>query len=420
MMQIFISYSRNDRFIAETIRDFLETDFKTWIDLERIPGGELWEQEILKAISVSHAMAVLVTSSSVESKWVARETALARERKLQIFPLVMQRFQSLEVELQKLGLEDLQVIDFANQNKGIAYQQLNDTLRSFTQTWAKLNPLIQDLQSEPHYFHRAKAAEALGELCDSRAIDALVSSIFNDSDYNVRGTAATALGKIEDRRAVPKLIEAIDQGYATESAIKALGEIGGSQAVDKLIGLLSSEDDGEVFEAVEALGKIGDKRAVQPLVDLLQRFLQGDRCYSTDVPRVLFQSLRRLADEKATSVFTSALRSEQPRIRHFAAVSLGALKNRDTVELLIHTLLNDNDMDVKGGAIGALGDIGDGRAVEPILKFLGDEYLALVSIEALGKLGDKRAVQALKLSYGKYRDLRIQPALDQALHRILD
>lgn len=418
MTQIFISYSRNDRFIAETIRDVLEADFKTWIDLEGIPGGELWEQEILKAISASHAMVVLVTRSSADSQWVAREITLAREKKLQVFPLIMQKFHKLEPELQKLGVDDLQVIDFANQNKEIAYQQLKKALHNFTRAWAELNPLIEDLLSAPHYVHRASAAEKLGETGDSRAIDALITALFNDTDYMVRGTSAVALGKIGDERAVPKLLEAIDLGYATQSAIQALGEIGSSQSVDRLLNLLKSKDDGERYEAVEALGKIGDKRALPSLIETLNEFLRGNIRYKTDVPKALFQALRRLADKQSTEVILFALRSEQARIRQFAAISLSTLKNPDTIEPLIELLLNDDDMDVKGGIIGALGDIGDSRAVEPIIRYLGDDYLVLVSIEALGKIGDKRAINALEATYGKYRDLRIKPALDKALHQI--
>lgn len=420
MIQIFISYSHHDRFMAESIRDFLQRNYSTWIDQEGIPGGVLWEQEITKAVSNSHAMVVLVTSSSIESNWVAREITLAREKKLQIFPLVMQQFKNIEKALQKLCIADLQGIDFAHQNNASAYQQLKNALEQFTLIWTKVNPLIEDLRSAPHFIYRVQAAETLGELHEARAIDSLVSALFSDQDSRVQATAAVALGKIGDERVVPKLIEAVERNCATESTIKALGEIGSSTAVPKLIGWLSSNNDEVVCEAIEALGKIGDKRAVQPLVDLLERFLQNNLHFHADVPKALFQALRRLANEKATSVFVSALRSKQPRIRHFAVLSLGSLKNFDAVELLIQVLLNDDDMDVKGGAIGTLGDIGDGRAIEPVLKFLDDEYLVLVSIETLGKIGDKRAVKALRACYGKHRDLRVQPALDKALHQILN
>jgi HEAT repeat protein len=79
---------------------------------------------------------------------------------------------------------------------------------------------------------RALAAETLGNLGDSRAIDPLIQAL---SDYksNVIEKSAEALGKIGDTRAVNPLLQLLDyhtsltneQVGVRGAAIQALGEI---------------------------------------------------------------------------------------------------------------------------------------------------------------------------------------------------
>jgi len=52
---------------------------------------------------------------------------------------------------------------------------------------------------------RLKAAEALGKLADSRAIDPLIEALKNDADWEIRDMAAWALGQIDDPRIIDPL-----------------------------------------------------------------------------------------------------------------------------------------------------------------------------------------------------------------------
>jgi hypothetical protein len=63
---------------------------------------------------------------------------------------------------------------------------------------------------------RSSAADALGKLGDSRAVEALITVLQRDKDSSVRFTAADALGKLGDSRALPALEEAArsDEGQA--------------------------------------------------------------------------------------------------------------------------------------------------------------------------------------------------------------
>ena len=78
--------------------------------------------------------------------------------------------------------------------------------------------------------------------------------------------AAGALGELGDRRAVPALIEALGDRYKDEAfraATRALGDIGDREAVPALVRVLEERLDRFSVDVVEALGKLGDPRAGQ-------------------------------------------------------------------------------------------------------------------------------------------------------------
>ena len=65
------------------------------------------------------------------------------------------------------------------------------------------------------------------------------------------------------------------------------------------------------------------------------------------------------------------------------------------VDHLIESL-KDRRWNRRRYACGNLGDIGDRRAVEPLIELLKDiDQVQICSVEALGKIGDKRAVKPL-------------------------
>jgi HEAT repeat protein len=78
--------------------------------------------------------------------------------------------------------------------------------------------------------------------------------------------------------------------------------------------------------------------------------------------------------------------------------------------------LKDEDTYVRGRAVDALGNIGDARAVEPIINALKNDknwYAA----EALGKIGDARAIEALNQAL-KDSDASVRLNAREALDKI--
>jgi hypothetical protein len=78
-----------------------------------------------------------------------------------------------------------------------------------------VEPLIESFKSEDWKI-RGRAAEALGNIGDLRALETLINALVGknkDGNKYVRGRAAEALGKLGDERAIPPLVAAMDDPY---------------------------------------------------------------------------------------------------------------------------------------------------------------------------------------------------------------
>lgn len=121
------------------------------------------------------------------------------------------------------------------------------------------------------------------------------------------------------------------------------------------------------------------------------------------------------------SVIISALRNdENSDTRADAAEVLGEIGNKRAVEPLIDAL-RDADCTVQWGAAEALGKIGDKKAVEPLITTLKteDEYLRERAAEALGEIGDARAVEPL-IGALNDKDEGVRSSAAEALGKIGD
>ena len=82
-MQIFLSYSRNDRQMALNIAKELELSDReniVWTEAELFPGDN-WPEARGKALRESDAMVVLLTSDASGSDWIDHEIEYALSQK---------------------------------------------------------------------------------------------------------------------------------------------------------------------------------------------------------------------------------------------------------------------------------------------------------------------------------------------------
>lgn len=194
---------------------------------------------------------------------------------------------------------------------------------------------IAQLARENSAFRR-EAAEALGEIGDVYAVDALNTAL-DDPDWTVRREIVEALGKIGGPRTIEPLVTALrDQEWTVQKeAAKALGDLGSIQSIEPLIETLGDQEWTVRKEAAEALGKIGSA-AIEPL-------------------------LKALKNEK----WEWAIRRE-------VALALGKIGDTRSVGPLIQVLKDRQAEVIRWMVIWALGQIGDSRAIKPLIKSLGD------------------------------------------------
>ena len=258
-----------------------------------------------------------------------------------------------------------------------------------------VKPLIKALEDENEYV-RAHAAWALGEIGDARAVGSLVELLEDDArllpgEDSVQSHAARTLGLIGDARAVEPLIKALgpepldDQnGFFRFQCSTALIEFG-SAAVAPLIKALGNQSEAVYEAAVEALAHIGAV-AVDPLIEALdakrpipEQFVMkaiwtGDK--KLDVRRGAARALVMIGDKRAAPSLEKA---------GFEVLAIWIL--RDVSGLI--TALEDNNVQVRIFSAGALGEIGNIRAVKPLKKALNDKdhEVRKMAKKSLKKLG---------------------------------
>jgi HEAT repeat protein len=267
-----------------------------------------------------------------------------------------------------------------------------------------VEPLLGALTDQDIHV-KEKAWNALQKSCGVRDINPLIEALHNSK---TRDYAAKILGKIGNP-AVEPLIRALenDEYFVRVSAIEQLGRIGDKRAVDPLVKLLQDQD--LIPFAAEALGRIGDKRAVDPLVKLYE---EG---YS---PKEIVGALENIGDERAIDLFIKILEDTgaEKEMRENAARALSVYEDKRLIELFIEAL-KDCDLysQVPEIAMEALTNIGE-PAVEPLLKTFEDKKPEYSNPFSTAE-GYEKSTQSARIAtiLGKIRDKRAIESLSRAL-----
>jgi HEAT repeat protein len=209
----------------------------------------------------------------------------------------------------------------------------------------------------------------------------------------------------------------------------------GGAAVLPLIDLLNDpEKKGVWWLAANALGEIGDKRATEPLIQLLKHPLSFEALWAR---KNAAGALGQLKDQRAVDVLLEVLRNriyetgedgsvfERPdedtiETVEWALAEIGDLRALEPIvqrifedyyqegtvlqkwgepalKLLLNELNNNPDENRRDHAASLLGGFGDLRAVEPLIEILQNDASPRVrhsAAYALGLLGDPRAFDA--------------------------
>jgi HEAT repeat protein len=244
----------------------------------------------------------------------------------------------------------------------------------------KLHWLPPDLEGKAAFFVLLQSWDQLVGL-GAPAVAPLLGCL-KDEDYNRRQGAAQALGELGDKRAVDPLIACLqdDNAEVKKSATNALGQLGDKRAVTPLIDVLKNDTTEVGLAAAEALGELGDSAAVPPLVASLADQDAGLRQACAQALDKLHYQPGKVEDN---ITYLIALQAWDK------VAKMGA----PAFEPLV-ACLSDQNRDVHESAIGALGDLGDKRAISPLSDALPDWNLNGALVSALEKLGWKPASDA--------------------------
>lgn len=238
------------------------------------------------------------------------------------------------------------------------------------QSSERLTPVQREIQRQRQLLNSGNVEErrdALTRLGNLRRPDAsrVATAGLSDVEPVVRVTAAHAILSLPPAEATTLLTPLLQDKleFVRREAAYALGETRSHTAVAALTNLLVSDKDAGVRGAAAvALGTIGDESAVPAL------------------SQVLVGSTGKKKKAKAV---------EDEFVMRAAARSLGQIRSRSAVDVLIATLANEsNDSDLRREAATALGLIGD-PAAGPALQAAfasSDPYLSEAARESLRRL----------------------------------
>jgi HEAT repeat protein len=208
----------------------------------------------------------------------------------------------------------------------------------------------------------------------------------NHPDPSVREKVYELVGELGDSSHAPILIKGLDDdsAFARVAAAVGLRKVAEKTAIDPLIALLKDPSPHTRGNVALTLGDLGDTRAVRPLIELLR----DDHGY---VRTCAAEALGKLGDTSAVPHLIEALTSAELDVQKEGGLVIGIES-----ELLAETL-RERQIRVKATAARALGDLGDRRAVDPLVGLLRDPepVIRVESATALGKIGDPRAVTPL-------------------------
>jgi hypothetical protein len=213
-----------------------------------------------------------------------------------------------------------------------------------------------------------------------------------------------------------------------ETALRALEAIGNVATVTGLASLLGNQriTSREQREQQEFIGRSlisiltktsleVDEYALDAIAAALYSAVQVEikgRRYdpSSSTEGLLVTVLERIGGEKVVTYLTNSLKVALTVFLPILASALGNLGNPRAVEPLI-VLLQSNDFDVVRAACKALGRLRDSRATMPLITLLDNNRFVGEAATALGEIGDSKAIEPLSKMLGGDEDERIGRAL---------
>ncbi len=226
------------------------------------------------------------------------------------------------------------------------------------------------------------ACEAESTLQDPVTLTATLGHLLKDPDPSVRQTAALSLGKIAHPSGLQALVIALKDSdpLVREYSTWAIGEIGEGVNDDATIGLVAGLVDKELavkHASAQALGKIGPKDSV---IDVLAQALSVGTVASR---QATVEALMQLESARAYPALLDVLQDPDPAVRQGAVAALGELADVRALPKLRKRLLYDSDAGVRTEAAYRIGKFGGKKDLATLQKAADRDSTALVHLWAV-------------------------------------
>jgi HEAT repeat protein len=255
--------------------------------------------------------------------------------------------------------------------------------------------------------HRCQAAQALGRIGDSAAVEPLIAALL-DEDEDVRVDAAVALGQIADSRAVGPLLENLAGdpcGEVKLAVVQGLARLRASEAVPWLRRLAVARDESIAWDdsayyadgwddwvdiQVAAVNALGDMAVGEAVPDIVAAIDDED---GQDLSETGFNALSRMGPS-GINALTGYLDSGDERRRRRAAVALAAV-DEPAAQAIVAGLLRDPSQEVRLAVARALAGHAPGDERLAILFADADADLRAEAVRLCGSHHPDRLIERL-------------------------
>lgn len=175
-----------------------------------------------------------------------------------------------------------------------------------------------------------------------------------------------------------------------QSAVLALGRIGGEKAVDALLPLLTDDDVAVI--CCGALAKIGSSRAFRDLIGLLGH-------PDASIRRASIAALNSIGHPEMEKSILHLLCDRDPHVRE-SAVRIAGYFGYSSCRTFVHRLCSDVNLDVQIAAIESLPAYEDERLFEALQRIYNGENTRIRTavVKSLGQMDSKESYGILSLA----------------------
>jgi HEAT repeat protein len=253
------------------------------------------------------------------------------------------------------------------------------TLRDFEALEALLEEQARGLTERPAWL--LDAYDRLG------LVDRYITRLRTARRWRERAFAAELLGRVGNAKAVPPLLETIqstrtEDADVREIALRALARIADARAVDPLVNALKQAEVWLAPRIADILVRHGDL-VVDPMIAFLRDPTRHPaRAWAANI-------LGELKSQRAFPALVAAMQDLDDEVRSKAAGALGKLGDRRAVTYLLEHLLSDPAPFVRARIASALGQFADNEVIDRLVRALGDPawWVRMRSVEALEQIG---------------------------------